>query len=37
MVTLKGTRESALTNPSGITYAIPVEFVLRLLTPRVRK
>lgn len=37
MVTLKGTRESALTNPSGITYAIPVEFVHRLLTARVRK
>jgi len=31
MVTLKGTRESALTNPSGISYAIPVEFVARLL------
>ena len=37
MVTLKGTRESALTNPSGITYAIPVEFVLKLLAPHVRK
>jgi S1-C subfamily serine protease len=30
MVTLKGTRESALTHPSGISYAIPVEFVLQL-------
>ena len=37
MVTLKGTRESALTNPSGISYAIPVEFVLRLLTTPARK
>ena len=31
MVALKGTRESALTHPSGISYAIPVEHVLRLL------
>jgi S1-C subfamily serine protease len=31
MVTLKGTRESALTHPSGISYAIPVDFVVRLL------
>lgn len=31
MVALKGTRESALSQPSGISYAIPVEFVLRLL------
>lgn len=31
MVALKGTRESALSQPSGITYAIPVEHVLRLL------
>ena len=37
MVTLKGTRESALTHPSGISYAVPVEFVLRLLAPSVRK
>ena len=37
MVTLKGTRESALTHPSGISYAIPVEFVLRLLAPLARK
>lgn len=33
MVTLKGTRESALTHPSGISYAVPVEFVRRLLAP----
>ena len=31
MVALKGTRESALSHPSGISYAIPVEFVLRML------
>ena len=31
MVFVKGTRESALTNPSGISYAIPSLFVLRLL------
>lgn len=31
MVFIKGTRESALTNPSGITYAIPSAFVLQLL------
>ncbi len=31
MVTLKGTRESALSHPSGISYAIPVSFVQRLL------
>jgi serine protease Do len=37
MVALKGTRESALTSPSGISYAIPVEFVLRLLAPPARK
>jgi serine protease Do len=37
MVTLKSSRESALTNPSGISYAIPVEFVLNLLVPPARK
>lgn len=37
MVILKGTRESALTHPSGISYAIPVEFVQRLLAPPLRK
>ncbi len=37
MVALKGTRESALTHPSGISYAIPVEHVLRLLARNERK
>ena len=37
MVTLKGTRESALTRPSGISYAVPVEHVVRLLAASVRK
>lgn len=37
MVTLKGTRESALGQPSGISYAVPVEFVLRLLVPHARR
>lgn len=32
MVALKGTRESALTHPTGISYAIPVEHVLNLLS-----
>ena len=31
MVFIKGTRESALTNPSGISYAIPSAFILQLL------
>ncbi len=31
MVLIKGTRESALTKPSGISYAIPSRFVLELL------
>ena len=31
MVFIKGTRESALTNPSGISYAIPSRHVLQLL------
>jgi serine protease Do len=31
MVLVKGTRESALTNPTGISYAIPVRFVRALL------
>lgn len=34
MVFIKGTRESALTHPSGITYAIPVKYVTRLLQGR---
>ncbi len=37
MVALKGTRESALTHPSGISYAIPVEHVMRLLARNERK
>ena len=37
MVALKGTRESALTQPSGISYAVPVEFVLRLLAPAAQR
>jgi S1-C subfamily serine protease len=37
MVVLKGTRESALTHPSGISYAVPVGFVLRLLAAGERK
>lgn len=31
MVLIKGARETALTHPTGISYAIPVESVLRLL------
>jgi serine protease Do len=31
MVFIKGTRESALTNPSGISYAIPSEYIKQLL------
>jgi len=31
MVFLKGTRESALSNPSGISYAIPSKHVIELL------
>jgi len=31
MVLVRGTRESALANPTGITYAIPVRFVRELL------
>lgn len=31
MVFIKGTRESALTNPSGISYAIPSSFVVQLM------
>ncbi|WP_263557900.1 S1C family serine protease [Paucibacter sp. B2R-40] len=31
MVLLKGTKESVLSHPSGISYAIPVEFVLKML------
>jgi S1-C subfamily serine protease len=31
MVFIKGTRESALTHPSGISYAIPSEHIKQLL------
>lgn len=31
MVVLKGTRESALTAPSGISYAVPVRYVMGVL------
>lgn len=34
MVYIKGTRESALTNPSGISYAIPSRFVSEMLQRR---
>ncbi|MBA3058034.1 MAG: serine protease [Gammaproteobacteria bacterium] len=34
MVFIKGTRESALTHPSGISYAIPSGFILQLLQRR---
>jgi S1-C subfamily serine protease len=30
-VFVKASRETALTSPSGITYAVPVEFLLDLL------
>ena len=33
MVFIKGTKETALTNPSGISYAIPVNFLKPLLAP----
>ena len=31
MVLVRGTRESALSHPTGITYAIPVRFVNELI------
>ncbi len=34
MVLVKGSRETALTNPTGISYAIPVEHLLDLLKNR---
>ena len=34
MVFVKGTKESALTNPSGITYAIPSNFIRNLVQGR---
>lgn len=32
-VFVKGVKESALTDPSGMTYAVPVEYVRKLLAP----
>jgi len=34
MVMVRGTRESALSNPTGLTYAIPVKFVRELIERR---
>jgi serine protease Do len=34
MVLIRGTKESALTNPTGISYAIPVRFVRELVEGR---
>jgi S1-C subfamily serine protease len=34
MVLIRGTKESALTNPTGISYAIPVRFVRELVQSR---
>jgi hypothetical protein len=34
MVLIKGTRESALSNPSGISYAIPIRHARELLERR---
>lgn len=34
MVFVKGSKESALTNPSGITYAIPVSYLNEMLSKR---
>jgi len=34
MVLTKGSKESAITNPSGISYAIPVRFVIDLMKDR---
>jgi serine protease Do len=34
MVLIRGTKESALTNPTGISYAIPVRFVADLIEKR---
>jgi len=31
MVLIKGTKESALSQPSGITYAVPSNFLLDIL------
>jgi serine protease Do len=32
MVLIKGTRESAMSQPSGISYAIPSRYVLELMS-----
>jgi len=37
MVFIKGTRESALSNPSGISYAIPSEYIRQLLLRNISK
>jgi len=37
MVFIKGTRESALTHPSGISYAIPSRFVAQMLERATKK
>ena len=37
MVFIKGSRESALSNPSGISYAIPSRFVAELIEDGQRK
>jgi S1-C subfamily serine protease len=34
MVFIKGSRESALSQPSGISYAIPSQFILQMLKDR---
>jgi hypothetical protein len=34
MVLVKGSKESAISHPSGISYAIPVRFVNELLKGR---
>jgi len=34
MVLVKGSKESAITHPSGISYAIPVRFVRELVKDR---
>jgi serine protease Do len=34
MVLVKGSRESALTNPTGISYAIPVRYLVELMKAR---
>ncbi len=31
MVLVKGTKEAALSSPSGITYAVPARYLLELL------